>query len=273
MSKPGKPAIRIVESGNSESDNPTPPSLVGIRQLPDGSLEYRTKGKDDTARWLPLSSPIRVLALTRDGDNRNWGRLIEVLDADGQVHRWSMPAALLASVRGDDYRQTLLSLGARLAHGSAAANALHRYLSATVDFEGRDLPRARAATRLGWHGDCFVLPDRALGGADLVVYQINLGNPGGRPQEGLARGMAGARCEASGRQHARRARHISCFRCAPLGPAPARRGRHPLQRRIVDRQDHGADRCGQRVGRSTRAWAGSTATNRAGRLRPTPSKA
>src|SRR5262249_42813369 len=47
----------------------------------------------------------------------------------------------------------------------------HRYLSATVDFEGRILPRATAATRLGWHGNCFVLPDRALGGTEEVVYQ------------------------------------------------------------------------------------------------------
>jgi putative DNA primase/helicase len=173
MSKPGKHAMRIVEGGNSESGQTTPVSLAGMRQLADGSLEYRTDGSDAAPRWLPLSSPIRVLALTRDGDNRNWGRLIEVVDADNRSHRWPMPAALLASVRGDDYRQALLSLGARFAHGAAAAHALHRYLSTTVDFDGRELPRARAASRLGWHGDCFVLPDRALGGSDLVVYQTS----------------------------------------------------------------------------------------------------
>ena len=171
MSKQGKPAIRIVENNNSKIDRSTPPIFAGIRQLPDGSLKYRTDPSDGAAPWLPLSSPIRVLALTRDGDNRNWGRLIEVVDADNRSHRWSMPAALLASVRGDDYRQTLLSLGARLAYGAAAAHALHRFLSAIADLEGRDLPRAMSASRLGWHGDCFVLPDRALGGSDLIVYQ------------------------------------------------------------------------------------------------------
>src|SRR6478672_1184645 len=118
MSKPGKVAIRIVESGNNQSDQTNPSSLTGFRQLPDGSLEYRTDASDGTVRWLPLSSPIRVLALTRDGDNRNWGRLLEVRDADGRLHRWPMPAALLASVRGDDYRQSLLSLGAQLSNGS-----------------------------------------------------------------------------------------------------------------------------------------------------------
>jgi putative DNA primase/helicase len=168
-----KPSMRIVEGGNSESGQSTPLSLAGMRQLPDGSLEYRAEASDGSARWLPLSSPVRVVALTRDGNNRNWGRLIEVVDADGLLHRWPMPASLLASLRGDDYRQALLSLGAQLSHGSAAAHALHRYLSATVDFVGRELPRARAASRLGWHGDSFVLPDRALGGSDLVVYQTS----------------------------------------------------------------------------------------------------
>jgi uncharacterized protein (DUF927 family) len=171
MSKPGKASIRIVESGNGGSDQATASSLTGIRQLLDGSLEYRADASDGTARWLPLSSPIRVLALTRDAENRNWGRLVEVRDADGLLHRWPMPAALLARFRGEDYRQTLLSLGAQLASGPAAASALHRYLSATINFEGHPLPRARAATRLGWHGDQFVLPDRALGGSDLIVYQ------------------------------------------------------------------------------------------------------
>lgn len=168
-----KPNFRLV-GNDSERERVTPVSLAGIRRLPDGTLEHRIKigkGKDSSIRWVPLVSEIRVLALTRDTENLNWGRLIEVKDADGQSHRWAMPAAHLANERGENYRQTLLSLGARLAHGPAAANALHRYLSAIVDFEGRNLPRVRAATRLGWHGNHFVLPDRVVGGSDIVVFQ------------------------------------------------------------------------------------------------------
>ena len=86
-------------------------------------------------------------------------------------NRWAMPATLLASTRCEERRQNLLSLGAQLANTRDAVGALHRYLCATVDFEGRTLPRATAATRLGWHGNYFVLPDRALGGPDEVVYQ------------------------------------------------------------------------------------------------------
>jgi putative DNA primase/helicase len=173
MNNPRKPAIRIVEGDNSvQTDSAALASLAGIRQLADGGLEFRVEAAD-SARWLPLSSPIRVIALTRDGDGRNWGRLLEVTDADGRSHRWAMAAALLASARGDEYRQTLLSLGARIAPGPAAASALHRYLSAIVDFDARKLPRAKAATRLGWHGDCFVLPDHALGSSEVVVYQTS----------------------------------------------------------------------------------------------------
>ena len=85
MSRMGKASVRIVGSSSSESDAATPSCLAGIRRLPDGSLEYRADASDGTARWLSLSSPIRVRALTRDGDNRNWGRLVEVQDADGQI--------------------------------------------------------------------------------------------------------------------------------------------------------------------------------------------
>src|SRR5215831_3822224 len=170
MSRPRQTGIRLVGE-NSEVNSVVPSSLAGIRRLADGSLQYRASSSDSRELWLPLASPIRVVALTRDSENHNWGRLLEVQDADGNRHRWAMPATLLATARCDECRQTLLSLGAQLANTPGAVNALHRYLSATIDFEGRTLPRATAATRLGWHGKCFVLPDRALGGTNEVVYQ------------------------------------------------------------------------------------------------------
>lgn len=168
MRKPKtKTALRVVSPDeNGTPHDKTPWALEGIRRRQDGSLEYK---KDDT--WLPLCMELRVLAVTRDAESKNWGRLLKVVNADGKHHRWAMPAALLASTRGDEYRQHLLSLGATIGHGPAAANALHRYLSATVDFTGNRLERAIAATRLGWHDGAFVLPDRAIGTDEQVVYQ------------------------------------------------------------------------------------------------------
>ena len=232
MSKTGKPEIRIVENGNSESNRSTPHSLVGIRQLPDGSLEYRADASDGAARWLPLSSPIRVLALTRDGDNRNWGRLIEVVDADGRCHRWSMPAALLASLRGDDYRQTLLSLGARLATRRAPLPMRCIAFSAP-------LPTSRAAI-------CHAPgPQRDLAGTAAIsccqtvrsAAPISSSIKPSRKSEPLSARKARSRnggSELLSQRKATRASYspLSAAFAAPLlAPAPARRRRHPLQRR------------------------------------------
>jgi uncharacterized protein (DUF927 family) len=97
--------------------------------------------------------------------------VVYVHNPDGGVNRWAMPAAMLASSRGDAFREVLMSLGAHIEPGARAGQALHRYLSATVDLGGADLPRAIAASRTGWHGKAFVLPDGGFGGAECVVYQ------------------------------------------------------------------------------------------------------
>ena len=138
----------------------------GIRRLADGSLEHH--GSDDA--WHFLCSPIAVVALTRNCCGENWGRLLKITNSDGKDHTWPMPASLLAN-RGDDILEVLFGFGARIAPGTMAAHALKRYLTAEVDLDGEILPRARLASRCGWHGNCFALPDRALGSTEQVVYQ------------------------------------------------------------------------------------------------------
>jgi putative DNA primase/helicase len=166
-----KADLRVVSNDKPRKNSAPRRGLTDIRKTADGSLEYRNDIGDGGVNWYPLCSSISVIALTRDSDGRNWGRLLKVRDPDGRDHQWAMPAALLASARGDECRQTLLSLGAQLAPGGIAANALHRLLSSTVDFNGNDVPRAKAAIRLGWHDDVFVLPGRALGATEHYVYQ------------------------------------------------------------------------------------------------------
>src|SRR5215475_12811444 len=182
-------------------------------------------------------SPIRVVALTRDSESRNWGRLLEVEDVDGRKHRWAMPATLLASTRCEERRQNLLSLGAQLANTRDAVGALHRYLCATVDFEGRTLPRATAATRLGWHGNYFVLPDRALGGPDEVVYQSTSQiRPVIRSRRTLEEWQARVAKLAAGNTRLELALSVRRGCTAPGRPSNGRDGR-PFLRRIVDRKD------------------------------------
>lgn len=100
-----------------------------------------------------LCSPLHVLARTRDEDGMEWGRLLEVVDADGQAKRWAMPMSMLKG-SGDDLRGELLSMGLDIAPGLRARNRLHEYLTTA-----RPDARARCVSRVGWHGRRFVLPD------------------------------------------------------------------------------------------------------------------
>lgn len=132
----------------------------------DGWLEaINSEGKSK-----PVCSRLRVPALTRDSDGRNWGRLIEATDSDNRVHRLTIGADLLVD-RGEQVIRILANHGLLLEPGTFARNALLRFLSSAVDIEGRDLPRALAALRTGWHGQAFVLPGGAIGGTELVAYQ------------------------------------------------------------------------------------------------------
>ena len=159
-------------------------------------------------------------------------------------HRWSMPAALLASLRGDDYRQTLLSLGARLAHGAP--------LPMCCIAISAPLPTSRAVI-------CHAPgPQRDLAGTATVsccqtvrsAAPISSSIKPSRKSEPLSARKARSRNGGSELLSQRKATlalvlALCCgFRRTALGPAPARRGRHPLQRPIVNRQDHGVGRCG-----------------------------
>ncbi|MEL6286638.1 MAG: DUF927 domain-containing protein, partial [Pseudomonadota bacterium] len=139
----------------------------GYRWTPTGihSLDEDRDG-EEKATWL--CSPLRVLSLPRDRSGQGWGRLVEVNDPDGQVHRWAIPAELFAG-DGTEVRAGLLRLGADLASGPRARAALSDLLQ-------RWRPDARAVTtdRLGWSDDrcvAFALGDGTVLGADDVVYQ------------------------------------------------------------------------------------------------------
>lgn len=129
---------------------------------PDGATE---------PQWL--ISPISVLALTRDSASEGWGRLLDIVDADGRHHRWAMPAAMLA---GDstDARRTLLDLGAFISNAQGAKASL-------ADLLARWKPKARARQtgRLGWVDEnckAFVLGDGRTLGDEAVVYQHDTGS-------------------------------------------------------------------------------------------------
>ncbi len=125
----------------------------------------------DEKRWI--CSRLEIQALVRDKASENWGRLLALTDADGQIHRWAMPMEMLKG-SADELRGELLRLGLQIAPGMKARQRLIEYITTT-----QPDTRARCVTKTGWYQNVFVLPDHTIGASrEPVIYQAdNLINP------------------------------------------------------------------------------------------------
>ena len=151
------------EEADGPPDGPPKGFRIGRR-----GVEREQDAKDGGTEWVWLCSPLRVTALPRGRDGTGWGRLVEVTDADGGVHRWAVPAELFAG-DGRELRAELLRLGLNMASGTKARNGLHDLL-----MQWRPKARAITADRLGWTDEgcaAFALGDGRVLGAAEVVYQ------------------------------------------------------------------------------------------------------
>jgi uncharacterized protein (DUF927 family) len=120
----------------------------------------------DEKRMFQVCSKLVITALVRDKASENWGRLLEITDADGHIHPWAMPMEMLKG-GGDELRGELLRLGLEIFPGLRIRNLLIEYITLT-----KPETRARCVTRTGWYGDVFVLPNQTIGDTDeKVIYQ------------------------------------------------------------------------------------------------------
>ncbi len=127
----------------------------------------KKEGGPPSRIWV--CSPLDILAITRDHDNENHGKLLRFYDYDGIEHRWPMPLELLAG-DGAAYRQVLLSGGMRLAESKICRELLNRYIQSCNPKE-----RMRCVNRLGWYGELYILPSETIGATadEEVVFQAN----------------------------------------------------------------------------------------------------
>lgn len=124
--------------------------------------------KDDDGETPPefVCSRLEVLGVSRDADGYEWGRLVAVVDPDGQRHEWALPMSMLAG-DGADYRAELLRMGLILAPTRKARDRLHTYISTT-----QSTTRVRCVSRTGWHGPVYVLADTTYGAdSERVILQ------------------------------------------------------------------------------------------------------
>ena len=129
--------------------------------------ERKTKDDPVVTDEYPVCSRLEVVALTRDDSGGEWGRLLHFRDPDCGEHEWAMPTEMLAG-DGSEYRARLLEQGLTSWPTREARFGLHEYLA-----QCRPAARVRAVTRVGWHGDVFVLPDESFGckGKERTLYQ------------------------------------------------------------------------------------------------------
>src|SRR5690606_10582295 len=108
---------------------------------------------DDQGGDKRICSDIQVLALTRDPQSSNWGRLVELIDFDKKPHRFPISNATLSADSGELIKE-FASEGATIDN----PNLFKRYLNDCI-------PTARVTCvgKTGWHGSAFVLPDKTIG--------------------------------------------------------------------------------------------------------------
>ena len=143
----------------------------GVFHLLESGLYYIEQSKEDEYKRY-ISSPIRVLAQTRDTTNNAWGRLLEWHDADGVKHTQALSMELFQS-DGVELRKALAYQGVIIAPDGRARNLLQSYLMSFPTTQ-----RALCVDRVGWHDDVFVLPNQQIGqheNDDLIVYQTTQG--------------------------------------------------------------------------------------------------
>jgi putative DNA primase/helicase len=124
------------------------------------------RGEDAHQEWIPISSPVRVLAETADEHGRGYGRLLAWQDSAGRERQWAMPVRSLVPRNGEEVFAALLDAGLpfiELGH----KRKLSAYLMACQPER-----RITCVERTGWHGRAYVLPQGSIGpDAEGVILQ------------------------------------------------------------------------------------------------------
>ncbi len=122
------------------------------------------KDSNPTQTWV--CSPLHVDAVTYDGQDNHFGRLLRFKNTLRRWREWAMPMELLRGA-GDDLRGELLAMGVEIDPTAKARNLLATYLQ-----EKPPKRKMRCALQVGWCDDSFVLPDTVIGPkASGVIFQ------------------------------------------------------------------------------------------------------
>jgi len=145
------PPCYLTHDDGFATDETTEPQKAGLYHH--GFDKYRKLQH----RWI--ADPIHADSRTEDERGNNHGLLVRFRNARGQWREWAMPLRLLSG-SGEELLGELLDQGFRFHR---------RRREFLMDWLMKQNPEHRlvAATRTGWHGAAFVLPDRTIGGQSV----------------------------------------------------------------------------------------------------------
>ena len=136
----------------------------GVKYHPGVWYFYTDKEGSPAQTWV--CSPLHIEAVTFDGQENNFGRLLRFKNTLGRWREWAMPMDLLRG-GGDDLRGELLAVGVGIDPSQRARNLLASYLQ-----ERAPKRQMRCALQVGWCDGSFVLPDAVIGPkASGVIFQ------------------------------------------------------------------------------------------------------
>ncbi|HDZ8856429.1 TPA: DUF927 domain-containing protein [Aeromonas dhakensis] len=151
--------------GNPE-EGPELPAGFEVRGSRLCALTTVGRGEDARQEWIPIASPVHVLAETADEQGRGYGRLLEWRDSAGRTRQWAMPVRALVPRNGEEVFAALLDAGLPFIELS------HKRRLAAYLMSCQPKRRITCVERTGWHSHAYVLPGGSIGpDAEGVILQ------------------------------------------------------------------------------------------------------
>lgn len=164
--KPDKVAPLHLVQNDPAQQGPALPAGFEVRASRLCALMTVGRGEHARQEWIPIASPVHVLAETADEQGRGYGRLLEWQDSAGRVRQWAMPVRALVPRNGEEVFAALLDAGLPFIDLSYKRK-LGAYLMSC-----QPKRRITCVERTGWHGHAYVLPGEAIGpDAEGVILQ------------------------------------------------------------------------------------------------------
>ncbi len=112
-----------------------------------------------------ICDPLHIDAGSCDRSDDNFGLMLRFKNSRNRWRLWLMPLGMLSG-SCEELRGKLLEQGLRIDHHKR--NYLPSYLQSQ-----RPKKQLESALKIGWHDECFVLPDRVIGNRDDIFFQTD----------------------------------------------------------------------------------------------------